>query len=196
MLKGLGVAILIVIALLAASAAWIASRINREIVTPLTIANPDGTAGTALMVLSPGMSAFPEKVVTAFGEGLLAKGWRVERTTASREATAEIGRYDLVVLASPVYGDATAAPLQAYVRRVADFGGKPVVLLLTGAGNTAAAIENTEALVGDAGGRIAGAFGYFALRPNDEAGRYTGSNTERAAKMARDAALAIADGGR
>jgi flavorubredoxin len=171
--------------------AWLQWRVNQDTVTPLAVANPDGTAGRALIVYQPGLSSFPERVASAFASGLAAAGWQVSTTTASRQAPAAVTGYDLIVLGSPVYGGAPAKPLDRYIERVGDFRGKPVVILLTAAGDAGPAIKLTEQKVARAGGRPLRSLGLTTMKPNDEGNKYSGSNTDRAVQIARAAGQAL-----
>ena len=193
LLRGLLIAVLILVVLAAGSLAWLNWRVNREMVTPLQTLNGEGTAGRALAVLSPGLSAFPADIMTAFEKGLIQKGWRIDHTTASGQATTDFQDYDLVVLASPIYSSRVAPPLLAYIGRAGDFGGKRIVVLVTAGGAPDDSIANTKALLAENGARIAAAHGYAVYQSNDPDNAYQGSNTERAVQMAHDAALALAD---
>jgi hypothetical protein len=186
-------AVVIVLVAAGVALAWLNWRVHQETVTPVETLNSGGTAGRVLAVLSPGMSSFPADVMTAFDKGLAEKGWRVDHTTASSEATTDIGAYDLIVLAAPVYFSRAAPPLQDYVGRVGDFGGKQIAVLVTAAGNPAEAVAATKTLIAAHNGTLAGIYGYAVYEPNDPDGKYEGSNTERAVRMAHDAALALAD---
>ena len=184
---GLLVAIVVVIVIAAGSMMWLVNTISQERVTPLTTLNPDGETGSALLVYHPGLSDFQDRIVTAFADGLVQSGWKVDRTTSSREAPADYAAYDLVVLGSPVYAGAPGNALTRYVRRVGDFEARPVVILLTAAANAGAALRMAASLVVAAGGRPVRSIAFLTLRPNDEADRYTGSYIERALQIARDA---------
>jgi hypothetical protein len=78
------IAIIVIVA--AGSLVWLQWRIDQDVETPVTVANPDGRTGKALLVYQPGLTNFQEKVVTAFTEGLVASGWRVSITTPSVRA--------------------------------------------------------------------------------------------------------------
>ncbi|MDP2732161.1 MAG: hypothetical protein Q8O63_03475 [Hoeflea sp.] len=193
LLRGLIVAVVVVVVLAAGSLAWLNWRVNRETVTPLQKLNSGGTAGRALAILSPGLSAFPTDVMTAFEEGLIEKGWRIDHTTASSQATAHFPDYDLIVLTSPIYSGRVAPPLLAYIARSGDFGGKKVAVLLTAGGAPDDPISSTEALLAEHGAQLTAIHGYAVYQPNDPENKYQGSNTERAVQMARDAGRALAD---
>ena len=64
---------------------------------------------------------------------------------------------------------------------------------MTAAGDPAEAVAATKALIAAHNGALAGIYGYAVYQPNDPDGKYEGSNTERAVRMAHDAALALAD---
>jgi hypothetical protein len=178
-------AIVAVVAIAAASLALLIWRIDQDTVTQLLVVNSGGSAGKALVVYQPGLTDFPRQVTQSFTDGLVAAGWQVATTTASREATTALADYDLVVLGAPVYGGVVAKPLVRYAERVGNFAGKPVVLLLTGAGAVEAAIDAAEAMVAAANGRPIRAIGLTTMRPNDEENRYPGSNAEKAMQIAR-----------
>jgi len=176
---------------LLAAAAWVWWAASQEVVTKLTPLSASGSAGRALLVYHPGLSDFPDHITAAFADGLATAGWRVERTTASREAPADLHGYDLIVLGSPVYADAAAPPLTHYLDRLGDLGGKPVALVFTAAGDAGPALEKSAALAAAHHGRVVGRFGYTTMRPNEPSQGLPGSNTERAVAMARNAGLAL-----
>lgn len=182
----------VMVVLLGGALGWLSWQVGQETVTPLATLNETGEAGRALTVLSPGMSPFPERVMTAFNAGLAESDWRIDHTTASAEATVAFGEYDLIVLVSPIYGSQVAPPLLNYVDRVGDFGGKPVVAVVTAGGDPKESLANTQKLIADHGGAVAGLFGYAVWEPNDPENRYEGSNTDRAVAMAHDAAATLA----
>jgi hypothetical protein len=187
---GLIVAVVVIIVLGAGSMMWVVSSVSTERVTPLTTLNPDGATGKALVVYHPGLSDFTEKVVGSFADGLSQSGWRVDRTTASKEAPADVSPYDLVILGSPIYGG-LSKPMAGYIARVADFAGKPVVIILTGAGDTDATVAATHDLVAASSGVVLEALAYTTMRPNESAKAYKGSNTDQAIAMAMDAGRSI-----
>ena len=171
----------------AASSIWLLWRIDQESVTPVTLSNPGGRTGKALVVYQPGLSSFPEQVTGAYARGLASGGWQVSVTTASSQATLPELQYDLVVLGGPVYFGAPAKPLARYVTRTHDFHGKPVVILLTAAQDFETAATATERIVRGANGRPIRNLAFTTTKANDAANKYTGSNVERALQMAHDA---------
>ena len=74
---------------------WTQYRTNREVTSPPEVLNPAGAGGSALVVYHPGLSDFQQRVSRAFAAGLVAGGWRVELTTANRQARTDLTRYDL-----------------------------------------------------------------------------------------------------
>ncbi|HWE20150.1 MAG TPA: hypothetical protein VG758_23720, partial [Hyphomicrobiaceae bacterium] len=83
-------AIGVVLLVTAGSLVWVSQVIKRETVSAVVTLNPSGSAGKALLVLHPGLSDFPDRIVAGFADGLLQAGWRVDRTTASRQAPADV----------------------------------------------------------------------------------------------------------
>jgi hypothetical protein len=65
------------------------------------------------------------------------------------------------------------------------------VILLTAAGDAEPAIKLTERMVTQAHGRPVRSLGLTTMKPNDEANKYTGSNTDRAIQIARQAGQAL-----
>ena len=65
-------------------------------------------------------------ITRAFSEGLVSNGWRVDVTTASKEAPTDLTGYDLLVLSAPTYDWVPAKPIQRYLERLGDLGGQPV----------------------------------------------------------------------
>ena len=188
-LIGLVITVVALVAIVAAATFWVVSSVNNERVAPVTVVSAAGDAGRALLVVHPGLSDFPDKVAAAFAEGLAGVGWRIERTTPSREAPTDLAAYDLLIIASPIYGGLPAKPMQDYLARLADLGGKPVAIVLAGAGDTPAANEATAGLVAAVNGTVVANHAYTTMRPNEPpAGAgYAGSNAEIGIAMAREA---------
>ena len=161
--------------------------LNLDVVSDVQVLNPGGSQGSALLVYHPGKSAFPQQVVQAFAEGLVAGGWRVEITTASAKAPQDVSGYNLLVLASPTYGFMPAQPMQRYVRRLSDLHGQRTVTIVTAMGAGDYSSEIMQRLVRAANGNLAKALLLTTLAPNDD--RY-GSNDALA--IARQAGLELA----
>jgi hypothetical protein len=142
--------------------------LNREVVRPLEVLNPEGETGTALVAYHPGKSSFQRDVSHAFAEGLVANGWRVEITTASSEAPTDLSGYDLLVLGAPTYEWLPAKRLQTYVRGLGDLAGQPTVTIISGSGYTLLSQPAMERMVQEAGGRLVESLAVWSARPNDE----------------------------
>lgn len=183
---GLLVAAAVVGVVAVGSSIWLIWRIDQETVTSLVVTNPGGSAGKAFVVHQPGLSAFPEQVTTAFVSGLAAAGWQVSTTTASDQAPLPNAAYDLIVFAAPVYFEAPAKPLARYIARVGNLGGKPVVILLTGATDVTGAITATEKMVAAAKGRPVRSLGLTTMKASDEQKKYTGSNVDTARQVGHE----------
>lgn len=183
-------AVVVVLSAAAAGATWWMA--SREVASGLSTLNATGQRGRALLVYHPGLSTFPKQVTGSFADGLVRAGWRVDMTTASAQAPGDVRDYELIVLGTPVYGDAAARPLSAYVDRVRDFHAKAVVLVFTAAGDANPAMDKAAAQISAFNGRVLGRYGYTSSRPNASGKAYPGTNAERAAAMARDAALSLA----
>jgi Tfp pilus assembly major pilin PilA len=190
-LVGLGIALAIIVVIAAAAGFWVVNAVTRERVSEVTTLNAGGATGRALLVYHPGLSEFQDRIVAAFTDGLVQAGWEVDQTTASEQAPADPSGYDLVVVGSPIYGGTVAKPLADYVARLGDFLGKPVVILLTGAGAVPEALTVTEAMVAAANGSVAQRLAYTTMQPNESERPYSGSNVDKALQMARDAALEL-----
>ena len=160
----------IIIVLVALAAAWILSYLwlNKATVSRVEVQNPEGDAGTALVVDHPGRGSFHVQVVSGFVEGLVSSGWRVERTTASRQAPADLSGYDLLVLGSPTYWFTPSWPIRSYLGRLGDLKGQRTITLVTGMG----AGERSAALlakwVRKANGDLAKGLLFYWMRPNDD----------------------------
>lgn len=183
---------LLIGAAVAAGLAWTIYSTGREFSRPLEIMNPDGKAGTALLVYHPGLSDFPERVAGAIAQGLVETGWRVESTTASAQAPADLAPYDILVLESPTYWWAPARAVTHYIERVGDLGGKRVMLTLTGAGQAERALRLLRGQVERANGRVVEQIALFTWRPNSEVESETGDNKEIAYRIATAVARNVA----
>jgi hypothetical protein len=155
--------------------------VNKNWVSDIEVINPDGEA-TALVAYYPGRSGFQEEIATAFTEGLVANGWRVEMTTVSTETPTDLGKYGLVVVGSPTYMLAPSPRVQNYLKS-ADFGGAQTVIMSSGLVASGSALAQMETLVEASGGRVI-----------DQLDLKTGSGMEGMTnpdELARDAAQAI-----
>jgi len=192
-LSALWVGLIAVFAALAASGAWLFSGRNREVVSEVTTLNPEGEAGTSLVVYHPGKSDFQRRVFSGFAEGLVANGWRVEMTTPSSQTPTDLAGYDFLVLGGPTYGFAPNRPIQKYLSRLGDLGGKRTVTIITALGMGERSTEMMQRLVRQANGDLVRALVLYKARPNDDDNQVDGKqNQELAVEMATRAAKEIA----
>ena len=175
---------------LAATLAGLQVAINRERVSDVTVLNPEGAAGTALVVYHPGLSDLQQKLTRSFADGLVSNGWRVEITTTSQEAPTDLSDYDLLTLGVHTYWFAPDRPTRQYLKRLDDLNGKPTAALLTGLGSTGRAENRTEAFIREANGEVIDVMPFWVLRPNDE--EDPRPNGEVALEMANEAGRNIA----
>ena len=142
--------------------------LNKAVVTAIEVVNPEGGAGTALVVYHPGRFGFGQRVRTTFVEGLVSNDWRVEVTTASAQSPADLSAYDLLVVSGPTYWFTPSRPILSYLRRLGDAGGKPVATILTaiGAGERSNAI--LQRAVQAANGTPVTSLLLYTVRPNED----------------------------
>lgn len=190
LLIGLLVAVVLVVVVAGLLMLWLLNAVSTEKVTPVATISAGSGTGTALIVYHPGLSDFPDRIVAAYAEGLAEAGWRVDRTTASKAAPADFAPYDVVILAGPVYGG-LSKPLSDYIARV-DFAGRPVVVMVMGAGDTENTLRQAADRVSVGHGTVIERLSYTTMRPNESDKAYAGSNTDKAVAMARDAGKALA----
>jgi flavorubredoxin len=154
--------------------------------------NPGGETGRALVVYHPGKSDFQNRVFAGFAEGLVSNGWRVEVTTPSPQAPTGMADYDLLVLGGPTYGFTPNQPIQKYVSRLGDLGGKPTVTIITALGMGQRSSGRMEQLIRQANGNLVKALVLYKARPNDDENPVGGrQNQDIAAQMATQAAKEI-----
>ena len=159
-LVGLGV--LAVLAVL--SYLWL----NKEVASGIRVVNPEGSAATALVVYHPGKFGFGQRVRSAFVQGLVSNGWRVEITTASAQAPTDLSAYDLLVICGPTYGFTPSRPLLSYLRRLRDIGGKPVATIVTAMGAGERSNSIMKKAVDAANGKLVASLLLYTLRPNED----------------------------
>ena len=192
-MSGFWVGLVAVFAALAAGAAWLFSGRNREVVSEVETLNPDGRTGMALVVYHPGKSDFQRRVFAGFAQGLVASGWRVEITTPSPQAPTDLADYDLLVLGGPTYGFKPNRPIQKYLGRLGDLGGKPTVTIITALGMGQRSTEMMQRLVREANGDLVESLVLYKARPNDDDNSVDGEqNQDLAVEMATQAAKKIA----
>ena len=182
--------VLLILAGTVAAVTWNWYRISQEVASQVEVLNPAGDRGTALVVYHPGRRHFLRKVTSAFAEGLVSSGWRVERTTASSQAPIDLSNYDLLVLGGQTYFWSPVRPIRNYASRLGDLGGKPTAIIITGFGATGRSISIMERLVHEANGDLVNSLSLTTLKPNDE--KDPRPNEEVAVEMATQAGREIA----
>jgi hypothetical protein len=160
--------LIVVFVVLAAAAVLLLLWLNREVVSDVEVSNPEGDAGTVLVVYHPGKTDFLKRVTGAFTEGLVANGWRVETTTASSRAPADLSGYDLLVVGGPTYMFTPNRPIRAYVRRLGDLGGKPTATIITGWGSGERSNAIMQKDVRAANGELVKSLLLYTIRPNED----------------------------
>ena len=160
--------LLVALGVLAAVAILSYLWLNNAVASGIQVMNPDGGAGTALVVYHPGRFGFGQRVRTAFVEGLVSNGWRVEVTTASAQSPTDLSAYDLLVVSGPTYWFTPSRPMLSYLKRVGDARGKPIVTILTamGAGERSNAILLNAAEA--ANGKLVKWLLLYTVRPNED----------------------------
>jgi hypothetical protein len=160
--------LIVVFVVVAALPILLYSWLNREVVGEVEVSNPEGDAGTALMVYHPGKTGFGERVTGAFVEGLVSNGWRVETTTPSARAPTDLSGYDLLIVGGPTYMFTPNRPIRAYVRRLGDLGGKPTATIITGWGSGERSNAIMQEDVRRANGQLVASLLLYTIRPNED----------------------------
>jgi hypothetical protein len=164
--EGLIAAVVTFVVLFVAWQGLLGFVVNAEVVSDGEILNPNGSAGTTLLVYHPGRSGYQKMLIESFSEGLVSNGWRVEVTTASKEAPIDLSDYDLLVLSAPTYDWEPARPIQRYLERLGDLGGQPTVVIISAAGTTTLSLPKMEDLVREANGDLIASYALWTLVPN------------------------------
>jgi hypothetical protein len=127
--------------------------VNHEVVSEVKTLNPEGTA-RALVVYHPGRSELQERASAAFAEGLAANGWRVDLTTASRQAPTDLSGYDLLVLGTPTYDWAPSSRILRYLKSLGDLQGQRTVLIVSAMRMTGQSLPALERRACQANGEV------------------------------------------
>lgn len=141
---------------------------SQEVVSSIEVLNRGGDQGTALVVYHPGLTGFHERVTSAFADGLVSNGWRVEMTTASPYAPTDLSNYDLLVLGGPTYFWTPNRPIKSYLSRLGDLGAKRTAIIITALGMGERSISTMERLVQAANGDIVKSLLLYSLAPNED----------------------------
>jgi hypothetical protein len=160
--------LVIAVLILVAAVALLYFVTSLEVVSGIEVLNRAGERGTALVVYHPGLTAFHERVTSAFADGLVSNGWRAEMTTASSRAPADLSSYDLLVLADPAYPWTPNLPIKRYLSRLGDLGGQKTAIIVTAIGMGGPSISAMERLVRAANGDLVQSLLLHSLAPNEE----------------------------
>ena len=120
--------------------------INSDVSSELIIVNEQGTA-IALLIYHPGFSSFTKDISIAYAEGLELNDWRIIITTANENAPTNISEYDLLILASPVYGGAPSPTIGRYVDRLEDLEETETVIIVTAAGSPGNTVQTMQEII-------------------------------------------------
>ncbi len=85
----------------------------------------------ALVVYQPSLTSASHDVAYAIAGGLHDSGYEVTISNPGTHLSTDISQYPIVVFGSPNYGSSVADLLTEYVKQIADFSGKRVVLFST-----------------------------------------------------------------
>ncbi len=140
--------------------------INSDVVSEIFVVNEHGTSN-ALLIYHPGFSSFTKDVSYAYAEGLELNDWRVEITTASVDAPINISKYDLLILASPVYGGSPSPTIDRHVNRMGDLEKTETVIIVTAAGSPGNSVETMRAIVDEYNGINNTELILFTTAPNE-----------------------------
>ena len=143
-------------------------RMHAETVSPVTNFGGDGSVGRAFIVYHATRGGFQSALQTALAEVLVSRGWSVDITTASRETPKDLSGYDLLVIGSPSYNWIPARPVVSFVRRVRNFNGKPVLIVVSGGGYTERTACVLRRRVERAHGTVLDAMELWTRHPNVE----------------------------
>ncbi|MCP4541028.1 MAG: hypothetical protein GY832_28160 [Chloroflexi bacterium] len=160
--------ILLVLAALVLAVARLYGRATRKVVSELQILNSEGRTGTALVVYSAGLGESLAKASRAFAEGLVSDGWRVEMTTASAEAPADLSGYDLLVLGAHTYFWTPDRVIQQYLGRLGDLAGQRTVVIVTALGQGERSTGILKKRIQEASGDVIKTLILYTMRPNED----------------------------
>jgi hypothetical protein len=157
-----------VVVILAAGMVLLYLVTSQDVASGIEVLNRGGDQGTALVVYHPGLTGFHERVTSAFADGLVSNGWRVEMTTASPYAPTDLSSYDLLVLGGPTYFWTPNRPIKSYLSRLGDLGGKRTAIIITSLGMGDRSISTMERLVRAANGDLLKSLLLYSLAPNED----------------------------
>jgi hypothetical protein len=134
MFKLLIIGAVAVVIIAGASGWYIIDKAMQETITPLQTLNPTSNGSRAIIIYSPGVSDFHQKITESFASGLIAAGWNVDMVTASSQTITNLSSYSLLVIGAPIHGKLPSKPLMDYMARVNKLDGIRVYTLLSSMG--------------------------------------------------------------
>jgi hypothetical protein len=158
--------LLIIIVILGVTIGAVIWKTNLETVTQLRTINPSSSGSKVIVVYSPGISDFHQRMVDAFSSGLVASNWSVDIVTASSQAPIDLTNYSLLVIGGPLYGGQPSKPVQDYMARLTNLNGLRVFTLFTTAGNPRDVNQIMTSWITTHGGVQAGKLILNTMAPN------------------------------
>jgi len=125
-----------------------------------------GQGPRALVLFHSAHRGFQRRLQPILAEALADGGWRVELTTASRQAPSDVAAYDLIVPGAPAFNGGPARPVLDWVSRAEGLAGKAVVLVVSGGGVTGSAMRRLRRAVEAKGGRVREGLEIWTTAPN------------------------------
>ena len=113
---------------------YIVDKAMQETVTPLRTLNPESSGSRVIIIYSPGVSDYHQKITDAFAAGLIASDWRVDIVTASSNTLTDFTGYELLVIGGPIHGGLPSKSLKDYMARVNNLDGLRIYTVLTSIG--------------------------------------------------------------
>jgi hypothetical protein len=139
---------------------------NNDVITELTIKNPQG-AKAALILYHPGLTSFSHDIANAYTDGLVSNNWRVEITTPSTKAPTNLSKYDLLVILSNTYAFTPDKPTIRQTERMGNLGGIQTVLITLGAGSAQESKQSLESIVSASNGDVIQSLLLYNMAPNE-----------------------------
>lgn len=123
----------------------------------------------ALILFHPGRDArFGDDLSLALADGLKTAGFKVQRSTLTRDTPQAPKDFALIAVVSNTYWWAPDLPTQRYLAG-ARLEGIPVIGLIGGAGATERSQRVLEQALSATGAKVIQARSFWLFRPNDEA---------------------------
>jgi menaquinone-dependent protoporphyrinogen IX oxidase len=141
------------------------AKVNREVESALVTVGR-GNVGRALLVYHSAGGGLMRAMQEAFADGMQAQGWQVDLSTASLRSPVDLSGYQLLVLGTPCYNRGLSRPIAAYMNRVGDLAGVPVVIVVSGFNYTERATKTLRDRVHEAQGKVVDEIELWTARPN------------------------------